>query len=195
MQLSRTRIVAGVAAATLSLALLAGCGEDEPRPKFEDPTSASPSKSASPEEPVEPTPPAAMEGDDVAGAKAFVEYYFDLLGYAQATGKTAAVEGVALADCVPCGGSVGTIRDAYDNGGYIHGGEFRVAKVRASELGGGTQGFSTFTATAVVATTSQEISGSSDKKMNGQYPAGSQKMQFVLTHGAQGWRMAEWSVL
>ncbi|HEX8779856.1 MAG TPA: DUF6318 family protein, partial [Nocardioides sp.] len=105
MKLGRTRLAAGVVAAALPLALLAGCGEDEPQPKFDEPTSESPSASPSPSGPVEPTPPAAMKGDDVEAAEAFATYYFQLLDYGRLTGDTRPVKSLTLPTCVACQGA------------------------------------------------------------------------------------------
>jgi hypothetical protein len=192
MQLSRTRLVAGVAAAALPLAVLAGCGEDEPKPKFEEPTSASPSESSSPTEPVEPTPPAAMKGDDVAGARAFVKYYFDLLGYAQATGDTDAVSKVALPDCAACSGTVRFIRQIYKTGGEIEGGTFTVSGLKTSLQGEFSSDGKTYAATGNVATTSQVISGSAKPSFNSKTGPGSQDLQFLVTRSGTEWRMARW---
>lgn len=192
MQLSRTRLVSGIVAAALPLAVLAGCGEDEPKPKFEEPTSASPSESSSPEEPVEPTPPAVMKGDGVEGAKAFVEYYFELLGYAQATGDTAAVEEVALTDCAACTGTVEFIRDVYETGGEVKGGDFTVSALKASLQGRFSSEGKSYAATGKVATSRQTISGSSKKTLNSETKPGAQELQFLVTHSDSGWRMARW---
>src|SRR3954451_22133056 len=74
--------------ATVALLSVAGCGDDK-KDSRSDPTptvSPSPSESKTPEVPVEPEVPAAMDNEDKAGAKAFVEYYWAVVSYAQITG-------------------------------------------------------------------------------------------------------------
>ena len=190
MQLSRTRIVAGVAAATLSLALLAGCGEDEPRPKFEDPTSASPSKSASPEEPVEPTPPAAMEGDDVAGAKAFVEYYFAVAAYAQNTGDVSSLRELGLPGCTACRGGVEAIERIYRAGGSISGAAYELEATTASPSQGSSR-VSIWDLTAEVNATPQTVKKSAQASAEVD-KSSTFELHLVAVHQRAKWRMAEW---
>lgn len=195
MQLSRTRIVAGVAATTLSLAFLAGCGEDEPQPKFEDPTSASPSKSASPEEPVEPTPPAAMEGDDVAGAKAFVEYYFDQLTYGVLSGRTKGLESLALADCGGCRGALNAARTIHQKGGTVRGGEMRASGIRLAQKETPTSSFRAFGGRLRLDISEQVIRGTGVQSLDGRSEASSIAIQIQVVHSSNGWQVAEWSQL
>lgn len=192
MHRSRTRAV-GLAAATLPLAFLAGCGEDDPVPKFEDPTSsaASPSESPSPEEPVKPTPPAAMEGDDVKAAEAFAEYYFDLLGYAKFSGHTEQARRLALPTCAACDGAMDGVEATYDAGGQYKGGEMNVIQAKMSPLGE-VRGVQTFRGTLIIRTTREVVSGTGNDKLDRVYGASRVKLEFVSMRDGKGWHVSEW---
>lgn len=194
MHRRQSRLGTSLAAAALPFALLAGCAGDDPQPRFPEETASSPTEASSPE-PTEPTPPPAMEGDDEAAAEAFVEYYFDLLAYAQATGDIAPANAIALRDCAACAGALKGVKDTYESGGSIEGGDFSLSGIQVDQQGAFANGGRSFAATARVDTTRQVIKGSSNKSLNGVYPAGHQRIQFLFAHSEDGWRMARWSIL
>jgi hypothetical protein len=193
MNLSRTRLGAGVTALILPLALLAGCGEDEPTPKFEKPSS-SPTASPSPDEPVKPTPPAAMEGDDVEAAKAFVEYYFEIWDYAVTSGDVRALEKLALPSCSTCATVTDMLRKAAKNDAIITGGEHVVRRAGFNPPSQ-QSGTSIFQGNAKVSNTRQTIEGSGVEGLDGSYPSGTVTYGMVLILNKGEWYMSEWRLM
>lgn len=194
MKLGRTRLAAGVVAAALPLALLAGCGEDEPQPKFDEPTSELPSASPSPSGPVEPTPPAAMKGDDVEAAEAFVKYYFGLLNYAKFSGDIKSVRELALPTCVACHAATDSIQSTHRSGGNYQGGEFTVRDLRMGKLGVAS-GVHSFRGLVWVDTKREVIRGTGDETVDGVYQASKTKLEFVAVRDTAGWHVGEWKPL
>jgi hypothetical protein len=118
------------AAAAAVLLLVAGCSDDGPSPrdptstwsptgKMETPTSAAP-------DPVEPDLPAAAAEASEAGARAFIEYYWELVNYAQVTGDVKALKKVSGKTCEGCGKGIAVVEDLYSAGGRAEGGEYEL---------------------------------------------------------------------
>ncbi|RYZ14550.1 MAG: hypothetical protein EOO70_07575 [Myxococcaceae bacterium] len=112
------------AAITLTALLgLAACGEELIEPKPLETLSSSPTPT--------PTTPAAPELPDAAtkpgakGAEAFVRHYVRLINFAQRTGDTSALESASALQCESCSKGVKYVRDIYEAGGSISGGEMR----------------------------------------------------------------------
>lgn len=128
-----SRTAAAVVTLLLSV-LVTGCEEDDP--PNSPPSSSSPSVPASstPSDPtttvttgpVEPTLPAAAEAETKAGAEAFVEYYWEVVNYAQSTGDTDLLRSLSIAACAGCNGGAEAIERIYRRGGRIDGGLTRV---------------------------------------------------------------------
>ncbi|WP_459976177.1 DUF6318 family protein, partial [Nocardioides pyridinolyticus] len=59
---------------------------------------------------------------DAAAAEAFVEFFFDMVTYAQTTGDVAGLQALARL-CDGCDGGTDSIVDIYARGGEIRGGE------------------------------------------------------------------------
>lgn len=196
MHRNRTRVAAGLAAAALPLALLAGCGEDEPKPKFEDPTSsaAEPSDSASPDEPSKPTPPAAMKGKNTEGAKAFVEYYFKTMDWAIRTGDTKLLEKQAAPSCGPCAGVVEILNATRENGGRVTGGEHQLRGIELNELEP-AKGIRTFRGNMILHASAQTIKNSGIDGADGRYPAGVKKYSILVARDGNDWHIADWRLL
>lgn len=186
------RLVISVVATTCLAGCTAGGSSPEPTPKMPSPSSSSTSTAPSPTEPVEPTPPPEMEGDDIAGAEAFVEYYFARWDHAMVDGDTSALERIAFPTCGPCAGVAKGIDGTYKNGGTVKGGLHDVQSVRLSE-NSGVAGVRIYVGTATVKVTAQTISGSGLDGLDGNYPAGSDTYQLVVVHDKRGWHMGEWS--
>jgi len=91
------------------------------------PSPTEPSGSDSPD-PVEPSLPAAAEGDSVRSAKAFVRHYIELLNYAMTTGDTGRLR-EAADGCGGCDAYAELYEDDYADGGYYRG---RVGHSRVS---------------------------------------------------------------
>lgn len=117
--------VARVVIAAVLVALgVSACSGSDPEPNFAPPSSSAPSDpSTSPVSgPTAPTLPPEAMGDDAAAAEAFVKFYWETVNYAQETGDTAELEG--LADrCKNCDNGIEFIEGVYSGGGAIVGGE------------------------------------------------------------------------
>jgi hypothetical protein len=132
---------AAAAAAAVLLALSLTACDDEPEversPDVTGSGSPIPSETSSltdstPTGPVEPTLPAEAEKATRAGAEAFVEYYWDVVNYAQATGDVALLSSLAEPSCGACEGGVDLITRVYDRGGRISGVGYEVKRLESS---------------------------------------------------------------
>jgi hypothetical protein len=96
---------------------------------METPTSAAP-------DPVEPQLPAAAKEASEAGARAFIEYYWELINYAQATGDVKALKAVSGANCEGCTAGLNAIRSLYVDGCHIEGGQYTTSVEKMNRLRG-----------------------------------------------------------
>jgi hypothetical protein len=150
MHRSRRRLASTAVATALALApALGACSEKDPGSLPTPPSSESPSppltesttpssatsspSSPSPSPPsaepsAKPTPeqPPVSREDTQAGAVAFGRYYIDVINHAAATGETRALTRLSLSACGSCRSLVGTVKNIYGAGGYIHGGSLEV---------------------------------------------------------------------
>jgi len=126
----RARLVVGC----VLLGALAGCGGDPPTPPPFTPTTSSTSPTPTSTEPVEPVLPDAATEPTEAGARAFAEFYWELVNYAQATGDTSPVRLVSAQTCQPCASSASAIDRVYAKGGVIRGGDYSVTSVDTQAL-------------------------------------------------------------
>lgn len=139
---SRSR-AALTALSLIPVLLVAGCSDDEPKPKFAPPSSESPSSpSTSPTAPTGLTPPeipSAAKERSPAGARAFVRHWIAIVNLAQRTGETSGV--VALNDvrCSGCRGIIKAIDSVYQAGGYIEGGDISAGRLRELPLDFGAE--------------------------------------------------------
>lgn len=121
-----TRLGTALAGAAL---LLAGCADDgEPRsdPTW-SPTAVPESPSTSPADAAtKPALPDAATKATKAGAEAFIQYYWDLINYAEVTGDVKPLRRTSGSSCDGCNDGIRAIRKHYRNGGHIMGGEYRV---------------------------------------------------------------------
>ena len=113
---------------------LGACSGDDPEPKFADPTPTEPSapSTTAVSEPVEPTMPAAARGTDAAAAEAFVEFYWEMVNYAQATGDVEGMRNLGAKGCRACEGGIDFIRDVFQRDGQVKGGENSVSNIRSA---------------------------------------------------------------
>lgn len=127
------RAAVGVVALLLAVAL-AGCEdeEDPPEPIESSSEPAPPSTSTTaeptPTGPVEPTLPAEAAQPTRAGALAFVDYYWDVVNYAQHTGDVGPLKRISETNCSGCNGGIRYITKVYDRGGRIVGGDFDLVR-------------------------------------------------------------------
>jgi hypothetical protein len=115
-------------ALAVSLSACSGTDDEAPPPEPSPSTAATTTASA----PTPPAMPRAAEAHTRAGAKAFVEYFWKVVDYAQATGDTARI--AALTDgsgCPQCRAGIRSIKRVYDAGGVIHGGTSTPTNLRA----------------------------------------------------------------
>lgn len=139
---SRTR--ATLTALTLIPTLLvAGCTDDDPKPKFEPPSSDAPTSathsSTATTVPPQPELPAAAQKRSDAGAEAFVRYWLDVVNFAQLTGDTSELGALNDVRCSGCRGIVKAIDSAYQSGGRIEGGEISAGRLRELPLDFGAE--------------------------------------------------------
>lgn len=116
------RLIALALTAALALGVSA-CGDDSPSPAPRTSSAAaSPTPSAS--GPAAPVLPNAATRNDAVGAKAFVKYWFEAMTYAMHTGHTEPFVAVSAAECSTCAGVARGIKDVYEGGGRIEGGNW-----------------------------------------------------------------------
>lgn len=109
---SRTRAVV-TALSVIPVLLVAGCTDDDPKPKFE-PTPSS-------EAPTSRLP----EGDDSRSEQAaFVTAYFDTISDALSTGDPAPFLAMSASSCVNCQALADNVLTAYAKGGHVEGGSW-----------------------------------------------------------------------
>lgn len=189
-----TRRLSGLAAALAVLGLLlAGCNDSEGSP--------APSTAPPPPEPAitvteeatrpapgptpwpEPTRPAAMERDDIEGAKAAAQYFLELYAYIFATGDLAEWQSMSNPDCRFCRGAADRVQELFDAGGYATGGSFQVEDVAAELSSDGNDSF-------VVALTGVESSSTEYSRDGVELRAlqgGNARYTFALTRDSDGW--------
>ncbi|WP_413452174.1 DUF6318 family protein [Georgenia phoenicis] len=119
------------------LLLLAGCSDEaDPGPSSTAPTSTTSASTPAPAlEPTpwpEPTRPAAMERDDIEGAKAAAEYFLALYPYVYATGDLEEWEEMSHPECEFCRSTSDDVTEVFAEGGRGTGGAFTVDEVFAS---------------------------------------------------------------
>lgn len=176
--------------------LLAGCSEAEPTPQVPDPSPSEPSSASATETgPVEPTLPPEAEGDGKKAAVAFVEHYFAVLTFAQATGDTSRLSQMAIPGCETCRGSLDAIKRTYKAGGRIRGGDYEVKSIRTTKQGPLPDGGASFIGRATVDHSKQVITGSGVTGLDGTYPAGISTFDFTAVLQSGGWQMADWTLL
>ncbi|WP_215817025.1 DUF6318 family protein [Pimelobacter sp. 30-1] len=142
----RRRFVVALALVVLG-AGVGGCNADPPDPgptrsesaSADGTASGSPTAAPGPAVPV--LPEAAREASE-AGARAFVEYYWELVNYAQATGDVKALRQLSASTCDVCLAFVKEIRSLYSQGGRILGGinTSRITEVVDLDLKSGDYG-------------------------------------------------------
>lgn len=188
--MQRTLIAALVMSSAL---LLVGC-EDEPEPTFEPtPSEATSSETATePTDaettdagPVEPTLPDEAKEPTKAGAEAFVEYYWEVVSYAQKSGDVASLKELQTEYCEVCVGGTEAIERIYERGGHIEGGTYDLLDVSASEASG-PEG--SWFANARVRVGRQVVRGAGS--LNETYPAGTDEYGIGLRFEDR-WRVSQ----
>lgn len=159
-----------IAAAVVLLGVSACSGED-PEPKVAPPESSAPSDlSTTPASgPTAPTMPSGAAKESSAGAKAFAEYFIDVLNFAQRTGDTAKLEEISTDACAGCRGYVAAIRETYDEGGSVVGGDISVGELRElpKDYGADWGGFARSSASSQVIV---DAAGNRESYPGGEFP-------------------------
>jgi len=78
--------------------------------------------------------PQAATKNSVAGAKAFVRHWVDLVNYSGKSGDVTALQALNQEFCAGCRGLVRVITDAYGRGGHIEGGDWSIGNLRTLPL-------------------------------------------------------------
>lgn len=123
-------------AGCLLVAVVSGCGDDDPKPKFAKSASPSTIVTSSPT-PIEPSPPKMPEAakkHTVAGAEGFAVYLWHLLAYAQQHPDSSLLSPLIGAGCTSCQGMTGLISDLESGRGTIRGGTTQISHVTAHRL-------------------------------------------------------------
>lgn len=185
MPTSLTRI----AVAATALAALAACSSEASSDGDDPPTSAAPTPSASPTEepgPVEPTLPEAATKEGKAGAEAFVEYYWEVVDYARATGDTDLLSSLQNDFCTACTTAREGIEETYARGGSIIGGSHTIAAIQAAEVSPSTN---TWIIGTEIKTTPERVQNAGDR--NARNPAGTTQVVHTASFRDSQWRMSD----
>lgn len=122
--------VAAISVLALALSACGSSEEESPPPAMTPTPSASPvAASPTPEVPAGPAMPAAAREHTEAGAEAFVEYFWEVVNYAQATGDTQILRELSATGCTGCDAGISGVEKVYANAGVILGGEARVQTI------------------------------------------------------------------
>jgi hypothetical protein len=111
----RVRRLAATGTAALLLPFAACSGGESNADPVEPTSSAAPSPSEN--TPEGPTLPPEAQGDDEAAAKAFVEFYFELISDAMVSGNTRQLSAHSGKRCTTCRNFVSMIDETYTEGG------------------------------------------------------------------------------
>ena len=185
-----------VTAALLSGALALTACEAEPaeptEPSSSAPTSSEPTSAApttEPTGPVEPTLPPEAGGAGAKAVKAFVEYYWQLVDYAQATGDVSDLRALSSA-CATCDAGSNWIHRIHERGGTIRGGTHAISELSALPA---PDDSGDWIAGMRMHSTAQRVSGAGD--LNRQGKAGTGNVTMLVTPTASGWRVANLEVM
>ena len=190
---TRSRTVVA-ALCVVSVLALGACSGDDPQPKLAPPSSASSSAPTSPSTtavagPVEPTLPAAARGTDAAAAEAFVEFYWEMVNYAQQTGDVDGLRSLADATCAACREGTSYLERVFGDGGEISGGEATV-RVRTSGFVNDA-GRSNAVVVFDVSSTRQTVDYPGNRR-DESYPGGVTRLNAILVPTSGGWLMSSW---
>jgi hypothetical protein len=171
------------------LAVTACSGDAEPSPPPSPTptvTTAVPTPSSSPTAPV--MPEAAREHTE-AGAKAFVEYFWEVVDYAGTTLDSSALRKLAADDCVGCQGAVDFVDQMRAGGATFVGATTHVTNLAFDTVMLGAQ-----ERTEVVfdVTTPEQTADYPGSVNDERYAATTTHTRFYLKAVARGWRVVLW---
>jgi hypothetical protein len=169
---------------------LSGCGGDAPKPApyTPSPTTASPRPSTSPsaDDPTPPPLPTVAKQKTVAGAKAFAEYYWQMVNYAQSSQDVAPLRKLASETCEGCVGGADGLEEIFDGGGKITGGTYTTADVSGKvTYAGSHKHWEVILRTSTTRETIDMPGTKNDRK----FPAASYKTQMSIGWISGGWQI------
>jgi hypothetical protein len=186
--------VRSLVAALMLLGSLVSCSDDEPTSDPQEPTSSATVSPSPTEPPSEPVMPEIARHDTNRGAAAFVEYYWQTVDYAEATGETQPLRALGAKGCDKCNGGLQYLVRVNSAGGRIEGDPrtVKVKQVRRVKTDGGVFAFVN---ASVVAPKSREYYGAHDKR-NRTWPGGTTTYQFVARFETQEsqWLLDTWEI-
>ncbi|MEX0426885.1 DUF6318 family protein [Nocardioides sp. DS6] len=191
----RRTSVAAVAVGALVVGGVSGCGGD-PKPKFAhsaDPSPSAVSSSAAPADDLAPPEmPEAAKAHTVAGAKAFVRYFWRAANYAQTTLDASLVASLASENCTGCTGGVEFVERVKKGRGTIRGGAITVGRetVRRLDVAG-----QVWMAVTYSWSSPRQVVDFPGTKKDEVYSGGRGTNRFTLQPVASGWRVALWETL
>ena len=173
------------------LLVLSGCsGDADPAPA--PPSSSAPSSPTASPTPTPPVMPEAAKAHTEAGAKAFVEYFWEVVNYASTTGDTTQIRDLSLAECDGCDGGASAIEKVYRRGGTITGGRASLTVLRSELLLAGKLRIARIIFRATYASQTVDLPGEADDTTVVPSPT-KQRMELFLE--PEGWRISKLEVL
>lgn len=186
---------AAVSVAVLTLAVLAGCSDEDPPASLPTPTASStpttapettttaPPTSATPTG--APTVPAAAQEQTPDGAAAFVQHWYDTLEYAESIMNSSPVRALDDGSCLSCDNFADTIDSVAADGDRLEGGKITAHNIEPNAI----QGNGSSTVNTLISYTEQRIA-SPDGTTELLGP-GEDNIQFFFT---LAWRDSSWRV-
>lgn len=135
-----------------------------------------------------------MAKDDQAGARAFVEYYWAVVTYAQQTGDLKLLRNISSPSCAQCDGGADWVQDVYADGGEIRGGDYSVSLGAVSGIGD-KDGALAYEVEAEVRNTKQRVLDRAGKVVE-RHRASTVAYKFLVARvGGTTWRLSRWETL
>lgn len=173
---------------------LAGCGDDEPKPRFEprtETTSSTPPPTTQTSEPgpVEPEMPALAKKHTTAGAEAFVEFYWEVAEFAQLTGRTAGLKVLADSRCDTCSETAAIAERLHADNSKVTGGLLQARPASSSEVT--VDGEPAAKVVMTLVNTRQRVDHPGDKQ-DEIFAADKVDLTFYAVQTPRGWRAFGW---
>ena len=137
-----------------------------------------------------PTLPPEAEGEDGAAAEAFVQHFWRMVNFAERTGETDELVGLATESCDACRGGAEGIQDIHGSGGTITGGDVTVESADVVRLSGSRSAFAV-TADLSFAPQVIRVPGSPPERFDG----GPGTYRFIVERHDGRWLVARWDAM
>lgn len=180
--------------AAIALVALSACsgsadtGSPDPSPSSSTPV-PTPTDTAPPAPPV--MPPTA-KAHTKAGAKAFVEYFWQVADYAQMSLDPEQVRGLVSRGCEPCKAAIGFVEKVRAKNGKIQGGNTTVGDF---DITLDTVGRARLALVAFQVTNTDQVVDYPGSAADEHYPAAKVRDRFTLGFTDGGWQVVGWQVL